>query len=165
MAKHIDIGEFRSLGGVQETNRLCLHPAGFALEVTIVDPEGWSEDNERVQKVADAIMGCMYGSLVDVDDEAKADMHRECTELAIASMTALYPPGSQHLSGVWDYREDKEGIIFGDGFEGKAEQAAAFAAERERHREYRTKLFGGDSDVEPLDWTITDEQLEELKQA
>lgn len=166
MPKHIDIAEFRDIGFVYEGNRQFFHPHGLALEITIVDSEGWTEDNERVKMMAEAIMSRMYGTLVDVDAAAEADMRRECVELAIAAMMAIYPPGSQHISGVWDYRDDKEGIIFGEATEDGEQKAARVLAERERHRAFRSALFDRegeiDSDIEPLGWTITEEQIKEL---
>jgi hypothetical protein len=58
--KRMSIKEFRSLGFLQEANRLFFHPLGLALEVTIDD--GTDE---------------------------------EC------------------LGGIWDYREDEVGMVFG----------------------------------------------------
>lgn len=93
--KHIDIKEFREEGFLQEVNRLVLHPAGLALEVTV------EED------------------------------------------------GSEHISGVWDYRDDPEGMMFGwsewdeqglrdNDTHGKHQRVTA---EINRHREAREKLF------------------------
>jgi hypothetical protein len=56
--KRIDIAEFRAMGGIQEINRLFLHPLGMALEVVVEDD------------------------------------------------------GSERLGGIWDYRDDPEGIYF-----------------------------------------------------
>lgn len=58
--KRMPVAEFRSLGYLQEINRLFLHPLGLALEVV-------SEED-----------------------------------------------GSERFGGVWDYRDDPEGIVFGD---------------------------------------------------
>lgn len=63
------------------------------------------------------------------------------------------------VSGVWDYRDDPEGVLFGAG-DDRAEKAATVAAERARHRVARATLFGLDepcvtpsaSDIEPIDW-------------
>lgn len=65
--------------------------------------------------------------------------------------------GSEHLSGVWDYRDDPEGIAFGSADYGNsAERAETVAAERAKHADYRKKWFGVDSDIEPLGWHYTD---------
>lgn len=62
--------------------------------------------------------------------------------------------------GLWDYRDDPEGMIFGDTMD--AEKAAKVAAERERHREVRIGMFTPNSaprhqtDVQPLNWKPDD---------
>lgn len=69
------------------------------------------------------------------------------------------------ISGVWDSRDDPEGIVFGSG-DDRVEKAASVAAERQRHSVARAKLFGldepvtvpGDADdIEPLDYTYKPE--------
>lgn len=88
--RYMPIAEFQSLGFLQEVNRLVLHPAGLALEITI--------------------------------DPAR--------------------PDDAHISGVWDYRDDPEGVAFVvDTIDtGKIEQVAA---EQARHRDARSVLFTG----------------------
>lgn len=61
--QYMSIEEFRSVGFLQEANRLFFHPRGLALEVVI-------------------------------DDD-----------------------GCAHLSGIWDSREDPEGIVFADALD------------------------------------------------
>lgn len=161
--KHMDIAEFRRLGFLQEANRLFFHLHGLALEATIVDEEGWDADNPRVKDMAAGIAEAM--GRIDVNGYFTA------SDLAVAAMNALYPVGSQHLSGVWDYRTDPEGVIFGDGYAGKTENAERVYAERRRHRAPRAELFGVhdahesmykcDCDVEPLGWILTARQLKE----
>lgn len=50
--------------------------------------------------------------------------------------------GSERLGGVWDHRDDEEGIMFTDGMidEQKVKQVAR---ERIKHIHARTKLFAG----------------------
>ena len=84
---YMDIAEFRSLGYLQEINRLFLHPLGLALAVNV------EED------------------------------------------------GAASLAGIWDYREDPEGITFGSGMI-EAEKIAAVKAERAKHEPHRIALFG-----------------------
>lgn len=48
--------------------------------------------------------------------------------------------GTERLGGVWDYRDDPEGMAFGDPID--AEKAARVKAEFDRHVEERTRLFG-----------------------
>lgn len=52
--------------------------------------------------------------------------------------------GSEHLSGIWDYREDPEGITFGgpEDYGLDAGKAQAVELERCRHAPARKKLFG-----------------------
>lgn len=63
--------------------------------------------------------------------------------------------GTVRFGGVWDYREDPEGMYFGDlptydrGLSA-AEKAARIDAEIEAHRPAREKLFGGV--IEPVEW-------------
>ena len=49
------------------------------------------------------------------------------------------------ISGIWDYRDDPEGVIFGGEYlrgEEAITKAANVAAERERHVEARKALLG-----------------------
>lgn len=73
--------------------------------------------------------------------------------------------GDCRLGGIWDYRADPEGIIFGlGGYGDSRERAERVAAERRRHFPTRVALFHPEldadyphivqgPDVEPLDWT------------
>lgn len=109
--KRIDVAEFRSEGYLQEVNRRFLHPLGLALEVTRVDDEGWAADNPRVKAMAEAIdRAADAEDLSDFDRDALAAV--DSASYAIAAMNALYPPGSEHISGCWDYRDDPEGIFY-----------------------------------------------------
>jgi hypothetical protein len=49
--------------------------------------------------------------------------------------------GTETLGGIWDYREDPEGVIFGDGMI-EPEKVATVDAEIARHTESRQALFG-----------------------
>lgn len=57
--------------------------------------------------------------------------------------------GTETLSGVWDYRDDPEGIMMGAVDPAKVE---AVEQERLRHVEERCRLFGSDTSIQPLDW-------------
>lgn len=57
-------------------------------------------------------------------------------EVAVDDVT-----GDEKLGGLWDYRDDPEGIVYGDG-EIDASKIAEVAAEAERHRVAREALFG-----------------------
>lgn len=83
--KRIAIKEFHDLGFLQEINRVVLHPAGLALEITLDD-------------------------------------------------------GTEFFGGVWDYRDDPEGIIYTTA----PDKAKIESVRREvdRHRAARIKLLG-----------------------
>jgi hypothetical protein len=60
--------------------------------------------------------------------------------------------GTVHLGGVWDYRDDPEGIIYTGAYATDlAEKAALVDAEIERHREARERLLG--SVIQPTEPT------------
>ena len=61
--------------------------------------------------------------------------------------------GQISISGIWDYRDDPEGIIFVDGVI-KKEKIDTVAAELESHREARTKLLG--SVIQPFNENSTE---------
>jgi hypothetical protein len=50
--------------------------------------------------------------------------------------------GSEHLSGVWDLREDPEGIIFDKGYGLDVDKAEAIDDEFDEHAEARIQLLG-----------------------
>jgi hypothetical protein len=53
--------------------------------------------------------------------------------------------GNESLVGVWDYRDDPEGILFGDAVmdtDDARKKAEHVALLREKHRETREKLVG-----------------------
>jgi hypothetical protein len=142
--KHIPIEEFRRLGFLQEANRLFFHPHGLALEVTVVDEDGWDADSTKVIEMAFA--------LAEPGETRAASVAR-----AIKVLNQLHPPGSVFISGVWDARDDPEGVLFGRWEDDDVAKAAAVRYERDRHRAARSRLFGeGDSDVEPLDFVYAE---------
>lgn len=61
--------------------------------------------------------------------------------------------GTEQLGGVWDYRDDAEGIIFGAPLTPEMRRKRDIvAAEHERHREARCRLLAGiiqQLDVQP----------------
>lgn len=85
----MDVAEFRSLGFLQECNRLFFHPRGMALAVC-------EDDN-----------------------------------------------GKQSIAGIWDYRNDPEGVAFEtlDDDESRRNRETS-QAEYERHVDARVALFG-----------------------
>lgn len=68
--------------------------------------------------------------------------------------------GTERLGGIWDYRDDPEGIVFGDTTGPEfARKAEMVRVELEWHREAREALFG--DVIQPLGWRpATDDQEE-----
>jgi len=50
--------------------------------------------------------------------------------------------GTEHLGGVWDYRDDNEGMIFANGYGSDVELAARVDKEWAEHASYRQKNLG-----------------------
>lgn len=67
--------------------------------------------------------------------------------------------GSERLGGVWDYRDDPEGIVFGEAVD--EDKVVRVADERRRHYAARAKLFDqdhlhgvADRDIQPPGWSM-----------
>lgn len=115
--KRMDLAEFRAIGLLQEVNRLFFHPMGLALEM-IVETEA-----------------CECGA------PRASTIHRvESPDPVIAGAAHEFKLQGPTFGGVWDYRDDPEGMAFGDPID--AEKAARVKAEFDRHVEERTRLFG-----------------------
>ncbi len=71
--------------------------------------------------------------------------------LGLAMEVVVHEDGTEEFGGVWDYRDDPEGMIFGD--KPDAGKAAAVAAEKRRRRSCRVGLMG--TAIQPLDWDPT----------
>lgn len=85
----IDIQELSDEGYIAEANRLFFHPLGLALERST----GWSEDD--VTQVCEELHLGPLGIL------------------GVVSFIRHMGLDKPHLTGVWDYRDDPEGIIYG----------------------------------------------------
>lgn len=59
--------------------------------------------------------------------------------------------GTEYLGGVWDYRDDPEGVVMGVDLL-DPEKAKRVEDERRRHVPARVEMFGTGADIEPLDW-------------
>lgn len=99
--KYMDIDDFRKDGYLHELNRRFLHPLGLALEVRDQPPGETMEDTLRKQ-------------LVDAPglELSQSDMRK-----VIEAVTGWAKDNHMDfgwVSGVWDYREDPEGMIFGE---------------------------------------------------
>lgn len=72
----------------------------------------------------------------------------------------VFGNGTAVISGIWDYRDDPEGMCFAPGMLTQ-EKADKVAAERARHAEVRKALFDmptsvEKTDVQPIDWEPAD---------
>lgn len=122
-----DVDELRSIGFIQEANRLFFHPHGLAVEVA---PGGWSEAQLRawLSEQADVPVG-----------EGQVE--------ALVAFAKHVRLDRTYISGVWDYRHDPEGVGYTHVLDtpsapAKAERVAAVRAEFERHAAARTVMFG-----------------------
>lgn len=114
---YMPIEDFRDAGYLHEVNRVLLHPLGLALEVW----DGLTrEDVEGMLEAA----GVRFGA-----DAVDCVM----TFVRVAGLDR------EHLSGVWDYRDDPEGIRFGEVDEAKA---ALVADEFHRRAPARQEALG-----------------------
>jgi hypothetical protein len=98
----IDIQELSDEGYIAEANRRFFHPLGLALERST----GWTE--EDVTQVCEEM-----GNLGAMEI------------LAIVRFVRHLGLDKPHLTGVWDYRDDPEGIIYGPDHEQLVARAAA----------------------------------------
>lgn len=55
------------------------------------------------------------------------------------------------LAGIWDYRDDPEGIIFGAGVI-DPEKIAKVERQRQVHHSTRIAMFNGMSPIQPTNW-------------
>lgn len=120
--KRIDIHEFRARGYLQEVNRLMLHPLGLALEVVVDDCDNCGGTGRELISVAHPERG-----------------HEDCGD--------CHDGKTERLGGVWDYRDDPEGILYG-GDEIDREKIDAVAADLDAHRPAREGLLGPGSFIQ-----------------
>lgn len=122
----MDITEFREAGYLQEVNRCFLHTAGLALEVDT----GFKDTDELRDWFVKR--GVQFGQ--DALD-------------CVWTFIKLAGLDKEHLSGVWDYRADPEGMIFGGDLLDR-QKAVRVRGEIESHVPAREKLFG--SVIQPV---------------
>lgn len=155
--KLINPREFKDVGFLQEANRLFFHPHGMALAITrVTDGEGAPIHSMALRS--------------DEYDELCALLTSGGASAGLVEKihgAAKYDVGDAWISGVWDSRDDPEGVIFGDRPEDKTAKAERVEAERKRHYEARCALFGVPrdiaaavvgADIEPLGWVYVDEE-------
>jgi hypothetical protein len=71
--------------------------------------------------------------------------------LGLALEVIVDDDGTMRFGGVWDYREDPEGMLFADLTDVDAEtKALVVEAERQRHVDARNALFGQGEIVQPI---------------
>lgn len=151
--KYMDGVEFRNAGFLQESNRLFFHPHGLAIEV-VFPTEGDKVafiDADHLRTIVRTI-----GTKFDID-KVTVELQRALD----AINKSLEQARPAVLGGVWDDRDDPEGIVFGDGCD--PEKARACAQERARHRPHRIALFGGNPekgshDIQPPSWKLPQEE-------
>lgn len=119
--KRIDISEFRELGFLQEANRLFFHPLGLALE-TVQDECGVCRGGRSINDPVEEEMG------------AKIPDKIPCPECGGSGTV-------ERLGGIWDYRDDPEGMTFGEGYGLDPDKAAYVDAERGNHAAHRFELL------------------------
>jgi hypothetical protein len=73
--------------------------------------------------------------------------------LGLSLETLTEEDGTEHLGGIWDYRDDPEGMVFGMGMD--ADKAERVYDELAFHAQARIKLFG--AIIQPLDKPVTDD--------
>jgi hypothetical protein len=122
---YMDIAEFREFGFLQEVNRQFFHPLGLALE-TAQDECGTCGGDGIVRQEEGTPVACV-----------------PCGGTGFI----------ERLGGVWDYRDDPEGMVFGDGYGMDPEKAARVEAERAVHVATRIETLGLD-DLPVQRWTI-----------
>lgn len=119
--KRIDIAEFRKRGFLQEVNRQFFHPLGLALEVVIEDE-----------------------CIVCGGSGKGPEPRRQDPTCGACNASGKRPPEEveEQLGGIWDYRDDPEGILFGGDLTVDPSYVATVEAERKRHVKAREALLG-----------------------
>lgn len=84
--------------------------------------------------------------LIDIEEFREGGFLQEANRLffhplGLALEVVVEDDGTEHLGGVWDYRDDPEGVVFGDGMIEPA-KVAHVESERLRHVATRRAMFG-----------------------
>lgn len=104
--KYMDMDEFRDAGFLQEANRRFFHPLGIALEWN----DGWTREG-----LSNFLVNVMRreaaAAAEDPEQITIEDVHPITIEMLwrFISEAGLDKP---RISGVWDYRDDPEGVVF-----------------------------------------------------
>ncbi len=71
--------------------------------------------------------------------------------LGLALEVVVEEDGTERLGGVWDYRDDPEGVLFGGEIAVDPGKVASVAAEAERHRIPREAILGEGQTIQGVD--------------
>ena len=71
--------------------------------------------------------------------------------LGLALEVLVEEDGTMQLSGVWDYRDDAEGMVFGGSSEVRAEKADSVEHERLHHLVARQLRYGWEDGIQPVE--------------
>lgn len=134
--KRIDIKEFRELGFLQEANRQFFHPLGLALEVVVADCEKCGGHGRRAPRSA-----------------AEKGKTPPCAACGGSGKV-------ERLGGVWDYRDDPEGIAFAGPPGSMIDEAKMANVEREwrKHEGARRAIFLSNSTVQHLHGELVEDE-------
>lgn len=135
--KYLDINEFVDGGYLQEVNRQLLHPLGLALEVTTADEPAAiiTLTDKGAAGLDDLISLATQAELMPIED---LEALRRIVEHA-----RHVKAGDGIITGVWDYREDPEGIVFeGDLVNLLKNKAAKVAMEWRKREPARMRMLG-----------------------
>lgn len=150
--RYMDMQEFQEGGFLQEANRQFFHPLGLALEWT----DGWKREGLeklviRKMKEAEAAFGRA------LPESAKIDKDKLDLLWAFVQEIGLDKP---HIKGVWDYRDDPEGMSFAwdrMDHDEVIRKWISVSEEFTRHVPARRALFGEDG-MEPTSVLVTSVQ-------
>lgn len=137
--KYMKITEFRESGYLHEVNRLLLHPLGLAMSIQLVKEDG------RVIRVRESDVRSMVDALTIVSEAiAVTDSENSVRLKGIVELiqgAQRVQEGDEWFGDVWDYRDDPEGMCYGDDLL-NAEKARGVAAMMFARRGERIKRLG-----------------------
>lgn len=149
------VEEFRAAGFVQELNRRFLHPHGLALEVAVPDREHdggevvllpTTPGGLRVIAAAAQSLQALYEQNADPETRlvTVGDVTVSADEIAdlIAGLETAPEPVKEWLNGVWDFRDDPEGIFYGGLSKEERARAAALDEIWQQRRPLREARLG-----------------------
>ena len=135
--KKMPIEEFRDRGYLQEVNRRLLHPLGLAFELRQTVSDGPAEQIRAGAGTAEWLAWVVERA---IDEGIVTEQDAAGALKALGEVDEI--PGMQ-ISGIWDERDDPEGIVFGDGDDGERARKRAFVDEEwERRTEERERRLG-----------------------